>query len=572
MAEWIRDTGLVLHGANRYGELLDGECGTRASHAMSPDEEALTWAFGMLLRTARPHGQESRFRFRGIRTGIPVWGGMSRRLLDRMGWAAERSAPVRESLDRMQSLLATADMSSLLDVVSDPRETGFALAQGFETLLARWNRSLRRRLGVYFTPRPLAEYIVRGVDTLLREELSVGDGLATADTPLTIIDPACGSGVFLLSVVEHVRRTVGLAGTPRRSNQVRQSLADQLIGMDVMPACCVAVELLMERTLATDWSACCGSPLEQVEFSRSLFTHGTSLEGRPADSNPQRKRSSARSQPPRSDPSCIPVVIGNPPYGSFGRRNRGSWIREQLRDYKSGLDEKKLNLDDDFVKFLRWAQFWIEQAGRGVLAMVTSNTYLSGLTHRRMRASLAGTFDRIHILDLHGSLKKRERTPAGAADQNVFPIQQGVCVGLFVKSGRDRRNLGGKIYHGELWGTRDEKLAMLAEASIDDWPWTPLEPGEAMHYFVPRADADPGPYRRWPRLDQIFRHYVSGIQTKRDSLFVALPRRTGRSYAGIPARGAVWPVSRRRAALAAGQGRRRAVRSNPDPTVSGRTL
>jgi hypothetical protein len=183
MGEWIRDTG----------------------HAMRSDEEALTWAFGMLVA-----------RCEAARTGgeFPPWRdpdgylGAGRhlcRLLDQMRWAAERSTPVRESLDRLQSLVATADMDWRLGDVSDPLETGLALALGFESLLAGWNRSLRRRLGVYFTPRPLVQYILRGVDKLLREELSVGDGLATTDTPLTIIDPACGSGVFLLGVAEHVR-------------------------------------------------------------------------------------------------------------------------------------------------------------------------------------------------------------------------------------------------------------------------------------------------------------------------------------------------------------------------------
>ena len=81
----------------------------------------------------------------------------------------------------------------------------------------------------------------------------------------------------------------------------------------------------------------------------------------------------------------MPIIIGNPPYANFGRSNRGSWILEQLDDYKAGLREKKHNLEDDFIKFLRWGQYWIDQAGCGVLAMVTNNTYLNGLTHRQMR-------------------------------------------------------------------------------------------------------------------------------------------------------------------------------------------
>ena len=197
-------------------------------------------------------------------------------------------------------------------------------------------------------------------------------------------------------------------------------------------------------------------------------------------------------------------------------------ITKQLGEYKHGLNERKLNLDDDFIKFVRWCQYWIDEVGRGVAALVTNNTYLSGLTHRRMRASLAGSFDRIFVLDLHGSSKKRELAPGQKRDQNVFPIQQGVAISLFVKTGPAPR--GRCVFHADLWGTRQDKLEALAAEHQMLSGYKALEPAAPYYFFVPRKDTNAAAYRTWPRLDEIFEQYVSGVQTKRDKLFVGFTR------------------------------------------------
>ena len=183
------------------------------------------------------------------------------------------------------------------------------------------------------------------------------------------------------------------------------------------------------------------------------------------------------------------------------------------------MHEKKLNLDDDFIKFLRWAQYWVDQADRGVVALVTNSTYLAGVTHRRMRKSLTETFDQIYVLDLHGNRKKRETSPGGATDENVFPIQQGVAIGLFVKTGRGTSQAR-HVFHSELWGSREAKLNVLSNSDVAQTNWTTLEPSVPFHFFVPRRDQHAEDYREWPRLDDIFQQYVSGVQTKWDALFV----------------------------------------------------
>ena len=135
--------------------------------------------------------------------------------------------------------------------------------------------------------------------------------------------------------------------------------------------------------------------------------------------------------------------------------------------------------------------------------MVTNNTYLTGITHRQMRASLGRTFDHLYVLDLHGSSKRREQAPDGSRDQNVFPIQQGVAIGLFVKSSSARSGPC-RVMHADLWGSRTEKLEALATADVHTVSWTEWTPRGPFHFFVPRDEVDAEQYRSWPRLDEIF--------------------------------------------------------------------
>ncbi|MHB0956601.1 MAG: type ISP restriction/modification enzyme [Pirellulaceae bacterium] len=474
--------------------------GARSEEPPDACQVALLWAYALLLTHG---GQARRFTWRGDTDFSATSCHDSRRrkeVLAAIARACRASSRIRELVEELTRLLADTHLRVMGAHVRALAHADDPWAYLMENLWACVDAELRRTRGGYFTPQPIVDFIVRSVDRALRHELDVAGGLAAHEVPLRVVDPACGSGVFLLGVIDFLHaRSVRDGDETDWRRLAREILPGRLAGIDVMPACCGAAEMLVEPRLGTCWSAHCGNILDDVAHARSLFA------------------------------DHVPIIIGNPPYANFGRRNRGSWIRTQLETYKAGLHEKKHNLQDDFIKFIRWGQHWIDQAGWGVLAMVTNNTYLQGLTHRQMRASLTATFDRIDVLDLHGNRKKREQTPAGVLDENVFPIQQGVAIGLFIKSrpGGLRGNRG-RVRHAELWGSKREKLNVLAAADPAQMAWRELPRSGPCHYFVPEHkpehDASENTYCQSPRLDEIFTQYISGVQTKCDALFVGFTR------------------------------------------------
>jgi len=228
----------------------------------------------------------------------------------------------------------------------------------------------------------------------------------------------------------------------------------------------------------------------------------------------------------------IMVILGNPPY-SASSQNKGEWITELLKDYKTGLNEKKLNLDDDFIKFIRFAQWRIERTGCGIVGVVTNNAYLDGPTHRRMRAELLRAFDSIHLLDLHGSSRRRERGPEGLAEENVFDIQQGVAIALLVK----RPTAGKKrTLHAERWGGRASKYAWLEENRSESTEWSDLPTRPPSHLFIP-IRGNESEYRALISLSTVFEALKSGLNTDRDRLCIdfeaqALASRMRRLFEG----------------------------------------
>jgi predicted helicase len=210
------------------------------------------------------------------------------------------------------------------------------------------------------------------------------------------------------------------------------------------------------------------------------------------------------------------VVLGNPPY-NVSSQNKNEYISELLKDYKKDLKERKINLDDDYIKFIRFSESLIEENGEGIVGMITNNSFIDGITHRQMRKHLLETFDKIYILDLHGNAKKKETAPDGLKDENVFAIQQGVSILLFVKTSAGKKGLG-EVYHGELFGKQKFKFSELNKGFINNSDWKKLDCHSPNYFFVPKDFAVIKEYERGFCLNDLFQKNSNGVETQNDSV------------------------------------------------------
>jgi predicted helicase len=214
----------------------------------------------------------------------------------------------------------------------------------------------------------------------------------------------------------------------------------------------------------------------------------------------------------------VMCVIGNPPY-AVSSTNKGEWIQNLIKDYKKNLNEKKINLDDDYIKFIRYGQHFIDKNGSGILAFISNNSFIDGITHRQMRNNLITSFDKVYIIDLHGSAKKNELALDGGKDENVFDIQQGVSINIFVKTDNKKKNELGQVFHYDLYGNRESKYSALNENDLQNIEFKNLQLEEPYYFFVPKQLSDKK-YDSWFSLNELFVNVNNGIKTDRDSLFI----------------------------------------------------
>ncbi len=411
--------------------------------------------------------------------------------------------PLAVLVDTGVSLLAHTDMAAVLECFGQANGGHRdAVMHFYETFLAAYAPRTREMCGVYYTPGPVVGYIVRSVDHLLHTHFARPAGLADHDT--VILDPATGTGTFLYAVVQHIHQTVAAGGQASTwSRYVPESLLPRLHGFEVLLAPYTIAHLQLGRLLSNLGYSFAPDERLAISLDNALTTPSLSP-GVCADAGETR-------------PAPVLVVLGNPPYANSGPLNRGAWIQAQLEAYKRGLHEKKHHLDDDFIKFMRLGQWHIEQAGQGILAFITNNTYLDGITHRRMRESLLETFTHLYLLDLHGGALKKAVAPDGSPDDNVFDIRQGVAIGIFVKEPRKRGPA--RVYHAEMWGRRASKYGRLSEESAATTAWEEICPTPPWYFFVPRPVAMADEYHQCPSLTDIVTVYQNVIKTDRDSLF-----------------------------------------------------
>ncbi|HET9502411.1 MAG TPA: type ISP restriction/modification enzyme [Hymenobacter sp.] len=447
-------------------------------------------------------------------------------------------------VDALAELFRQADVAALLAGFGQQTQMTDPFLYFYETFLGRYNPALKKSRGVYYTPQPVVRFIVRAVDEVLRRDFGLAEGLAdTATTTVDILvpeikngkatgkdvkakrevarvqvlDPATGTGTFLAEVVRHIHATTGGGGF--WNQYVDKHLIPRLHGFEIMMAsyamCHLKLGLLLEQLgykpnpTPPRLSVYLTNALEEAHpDSHTLFASWLSDEAREANTI-------KRDAP-------VMVILGNPPYSSSST-NKGEWILNLIQDYKRGLNERKINLDDDYIKFIRYAEHFIEKNGQGIIAFIANNSFLDGITHRHMRKHLLDTFDSIYIIDLHGNAKKKEKSPDGSKDENVFDIQQGVAIFIFVKKPNSDNKLT-ELYQYDLYGSREHKYHLLESNSLETIKWCKLAPQVGSYFFFPVDIKDQVEYDSGISLGELFPTYNSGVKTDRDPLFIDLDK------------------------------------------------
>ena len=348
----------------------------------------------------------------------------------------------------------------------------------YEDFLTEFDNDLRRKMGVYYTPLPIVHFIIQGVQDILKDTFNIPQGFS--DSNVTALDFAAGTGTFLVEMFKSVLKSLP-PNSGKRSHLIQQHLLKNFYGFEYMIAPYAIAHLKLSEFLKEE-----GYDLKSTERLGVYLTNTLeSLENQPQLSLPGLTSLDHESKEAQKiKEKQILVIVGNPPYRGESR-NKGGFITNLIKDYRfvdgEPLGERNSKwLQDDYVKFIRFAQDKMDQVEEGIVGVITNHGYLDNPTFRGMRSSLLKTFNQIYIINLHGNSKKKERSPDGTNDENVFDIQQGVCISLFVK----KKGLKQAIHYTDWWGKREKKYNLCINSKIDSIKKTLLNPVPPNYFFI----------------------------------------------------------------------------------------
>ena len=421
----------------------------------------------------------------------------------------------------------------------------------YETFLAAYNPQKRKARGVWYTPEPVVRFIVRAVDEVLKTEFGLADGLADTskirvemDTGqqitnkdgtikkrgggratethevhrVQILDPATGTGTFLAEVIKQIAPKIQGVAPGMWSSYIENDLIPRLHGFELLMASYAMCHMKLDMILTELGYKPSGNPPRL-----SVFLTNSLEEGEHVEQNLFAQWFTREAKGANRIKRDMPImcVIGNPPYSGISQ-NMGPWISNLIEDYKyvdgEHFGERKHWLHDDYVKFIRLSEHLIEKNGEGVLGFITNHGYLDNPTFRGMRWHLMQTFDKIWVFDLHGNTKKKEVSPDGSPDKNVFDIIQGVSIIIASKNKESRRDC--KVYHCDLWGSRKDKHEALEILKLTHNNINLIFPQRPYFNFKNEDLSIKLEYNEFIPINSLFLKSVTGVQTSRDSLSV----------------------------------------------------
>ena len=422
-------------------------------------------------------------------------------------------------VDDISEVLAVTDVNNILHKYFREGKGKDPIVHFYETFLAEYDPKTRERRGVYYTPEPVVSYIVRSLHTILKEYFQRKDGFA--NELVTVLDPAAGTLTFLAEASKiAIKEFTAKYGEGGKERLIKEHILRNFYAFELMMAPYAIGHLKMSFLLEE-----LGYKLQEDDRFKLYLTNTlemeelaqTKLPGMASLSEESHLAGKVKKEQP------ILVILGNPPY-SVSSGNKSDFIEREMEIYKEDVrDEKNIQpLSDDYIKFIRFAHWKIEQAGKGVIGIITNNSYLSGLIHRGMRKKLLENFNKIYILNLHGNSRIGEKCPDGSKDENVFDIQQGVSIALFIKD-KHQKDLG-KIFYQDVYGSRGEKYNYLDTHDIKSTKWEKLKPNKPYYFFVKKDFSHQASYDKFWSIQEIFIQSSSGVKTHRDHFAIGFTK------------------------------------------------
>jgi predicted helicase len=444
-------------------------------------------------------------------------------------------------VDDLVTIFLACNVEQMLKSYGKTTKTEDPIIHFYEDFLSQYDPKLRKARGVWYTPAPVVNFIVRAVDDILKTEFDLPQGLAdTSKTTIEvdvqdkkgkkatqevhrvqILDPATGTATFLAEIIKQVyKKFEGQQGI--WSNYVETHLLPRLNGFELLMASYAMAHLQLDLLLK-------GTGFKPTKDQRFRVYLTNSLEEHHPDTgtlfaNWLSSEANEANRIKRDTP--VMCIVGNPPY-SGESANKGEWIMKLMEDYKKepgGKEKLKEQnskfINDDYVKFLRYGQHFIEKNGSGVLAFINPHGFLDNPTFRGMRWNLLKTYDKIYTIDLHGNAKKKETAPDGSVDVNVFDIEQGVSINFFIKTGKKKPSELGQVFHYDLFGKRELKYDFLFENSLDTIEFNNFTPFKSSFLFKKIDETELLKYNNGINPIELFKINVMGFQTHRDEFAI----------------------------------------------------
>ena len=451
-------------------------------------------------------------------------------------------------VEELVSIFLASDVAQIMKNFGKSTKQEDPVVHFYETFLGKYNPALRKARGVWYTPQPVVNFIVRAVDDILKTEFNLPQGLADTSKikikkkavtqtgvgakskivevetevevhKVQILDPATGTGTFLAEVVKHIHQKFkGQQGI--WSKYVTNDLIPRLNGFELLMASYAMAHLKMDMLLTETGY----KPTDDQRFR--IFLTNSLEEAHPDTQTLFSSWLSDEADQANAIKRDAPVmcVIGNPPYSGISSNN-GEWIQSLIEDYKyvdgEHFKERKHWLNDDYVKFIRFGQHFIDKNGEGILAFINPHGFLDNPTFRGMRWNLMQSFDKIYTIDLHGNSKKKETAPDGTVDQNVFDIMQGVSINFFVKTGKKNKSELGEVFHYDLLGKREIKYDFLLNKSLNEIHLKKLTPKKPFLLFVDRNNDGAELYEKGFGINEIFKINSVGSVSANDGLNIS---------------------------------------------------